>query len=117
MSYDVVTLGRISVDIYPDDIGVGLEDVTTFRKYLGGSPSNVAVAAARYGHRTATISRTGNDPFGAFIHDALRGFDRSLSAQHIDTRHLAGLIKRGGLLAPGFLRNVCRARDHGVGVR
>jgi 5-dehydro-2-deoxygluconokinase len=48
--------------------------VRTFAKFLGGSPTNVAVAAARYGRRSAVITRTGADPFGAFIHDALRGF-------------------------------------------
>lgn len=67
MSYDVITTGRISVDIYPNDIGVGLADVQTFGKYLGGSPSNVAVAAARHGRRTAVITRTGDDPFGDFL--------------------------------------------------
>jgi len=53
---------------------VGLEDVTTFGKWLGGSATNVAVAAARYGRRAAVITRTGDDPFGRFIHDALRGY-------------------------------------------
>ena len=67
-------MGRIGVDIYPLQIGVSLREVSSFGKYLGGSSSNVAVAAARYGRRVATITRTGNDPFGAFLHDALRGF-------------------------------------------
>ena len=71
---DVITMGRIGVDVYPQQIGVSLREVETFGKYLGGSSTNVAVAAARYGHRTATISRTGADPFGAFIHDALERF-------------------------------------------
>ena len=67
-------MGRISVDVYPDDVGVSLRHVSSFGKYLGGSPSNVAVAAARYGRRSAVITRTGPDPFGAFLRDALRGF-------------------------------------------
>lgn len=71
---DLVTIGRIGVDVYPHQIGVGLEDVETFGKFLGGSATNVAVAAARLGRRTAVISRTGNDPFGRFIHASLRGF-------------------------------------------
>jgi 5-dehydro-2-deoxygluconokinase len=81
--YDVLTMGRIGVDIYPHDIGVSLREVRTFGKYLGGSPTNVAVAAARYGRRTAVITRTGADPFGAYLHDALRGFgvdDRYVTA-------------------------------------
>jgi len=71
---EVLTMGRIGVDLYPEQIGVSLRAVQTFAKFLGGSPANVAVAAARYGRRSAIISRTGDDPFGAFIHDALRGF-------------------------------------------
>lgn len=72
--YELLTMGRISVDVYPDDIGVGLEDVTTFRKYLGGSPSNVAVAAAKYGHKTSVITSVGNDPFGVFLRRELNRY-------------------------------------------
>ena len=67
-------MGRIGVDVYPLQTGVSLREVQTFGKYLGGSATNVAVAAARHGRRSAVISRTGQDPFGEFIHDALRGF-------------------------------------------
>jgi 5-dehydro-2-deoxygluconokinase len=72
--FDVITIGRVGVDIYPLQVGLGLEDVETFGKFLGGSATNVAVAAARLGHRTAVITRTGADPFGRFIHKALDGF-------------------------------------------
>lgn len=72
--FDVLTMGRVGVDIYPEQVGVGLEDVATFRKFLGGSPTNVAVAAARYGRRSAVITRTGADPFGRFVRRALRGY-------------------------------------------
>jgi len=71
---DVLTMGRIGVDVYPLQTGVGLREVESFGKYLGGSPTNVAVAAARYGRRAAVITRTGDDPFGAFLHDALQRF-------------------------------------------
>jgi 5-dehydro-2-deoxygluconokinase len=71
---EVLTMGRIGVDLYPEQIGVSLREVRTFAKFLGGSATNVAVAAARYGRRSAVISRTGDDPFGEFVHDALRGF-------------------------------------------
>jgi 5-dehydro-2-deoxygluconokinase len=67
-------MGRIGVDIYPLQIGQSLRHVESFGKYLGGSATNVAVAAARYGRRSAVISRTGQDPFGDYIHDALAGF-------------------------------------------
>jgi 5-dehydro-2-deoxygluconokinase len=74
IAFDVLTMGRIGVDIYPLQIGVSLREVRNFGKYLGGSPANVAVAAARYGRSAAVITRTGDDPFGAFLHDALRGY-------------------------------------------
>ena len=82
-SFDVLTMGRIGVDIYPLQVGVSLRAVETFGKYLGGSATNVAVAAARYGRRSAVITRTGQDPFGEYLHDALRGFgvdDRYVTA-------------------------------------
>jgi 5-dehydro-2-deoxygluconokinase len=81
--FDVLTIGRVGVDLYPLQSGVHLEDVETFGRYLGGSPTNVAVAAARYGRRSAVITRTGQDPFGAFIHHALADLgvdDRYVSA-------------------------------------
>jgi 5-dehydro-2-deoxygluconokinase len=81
--YDLVAMGRTGVDIYPLQHGVGLEDVETFQKFLGGSATNVAVAAARYGLRTALVTRTGDDPFGRYVHRALRELgvdDRFVSA-------------------------------------
>ena len=73
-SFEVVTIGRIGVDVYPHQIGVGLEKVESFGKFLGGSATNVAVAASRLGHSAAVISRTGDDPFGRFLHASLRDF-------------------------------------------
>ncbi|MFI9495577.1 5-dehydro-2-deoxygluconokinase [Streptomyces halstedii] len=72
--YDVITMGRIGVDIYPLQTGVPLARVETFGKFLGGSPSNVAVAAARLGRRAAVITRTGSDPFADYLHSALKEF-------------------------------------------
>jgi 5-dehydro-2-deoxygluconokinase len=80
---DVLTIGRVGVDIYPLQTGVSLAEVETFQKFLGGSATNVAVAAARHGRRSAVITRTGEDPFGRFVHTALRGFgvdDRFVTA-------------------------------------
>ncbi|RVX38892.1 5-dehydro-2-deoxygluconokinase [Nonomuraea polychroma] len=73
-AYDLVAMGRCGVDIYPLDHGVGLEDVERFAKFLGGSATNVAVAAARYGRRATIITRTGRDPFGRYVRRALRDF-------------------------------------------
>lgn len=65
--FDVIAIGRCGVDVYPLQVGVGLEDVSSFGKFLGGSAANVAVAAARLGNRGALISGVGNDPFGRFV--------------------------------------------------
>ena len=73
-SFEVITMGRIGVDLYPLEAERSLREVSSFGKFLGGSATNVAVAAARLGRRTAVITRTGVDPFGEFLHDALRGF-------------------------------------------
>ena len=70
--FDVLTMGRVGVDLYPLQDNVGLEDVETFSKTVGGSAGNVAIAAAKHGRRTALISRTGPDAFGRFVHMALR---------------------------------------------
>ncbi|WP_411151667.1 5-dehydro-2-deoxygluconokinase [Streptomyces sp. A30] len=74
MPFDVLTMGRVGVDVYPLQTGVGLAEVTSFGKYLGGSPTNVAVAAARYGRSSAVITKTGRDPFGDFVRTALDGY-------------------------------------------
>jgi 5-dehydro-2-deoxygluconokinase len=72
--FDLITMGRVSVDLYPEQIGVGLADVQTFAKSLGGSATNVAVAAARLGHRSAVVTKVGDDPFGPYVRRALRDF-------------------------------------------
>ncbi|MFD7342449.1 PfkB family carbohydrate kinase, partial [Streptomyces violascens] len=67
-------MGRIGVDLYPLQTGVSLAKVSSFGKFLGGSPSNVAVAAARLGRRTAVVTRTGRDPFGEYLRTELGEF-------------------------------------------
>ena len=83
-TFDVLTIGRVGVDLYPLKSGTHLQDVETFGKFLGGSPANVAVAAARHGRRSAVITRTGCDPFGTFIHQALRSLG-------VDDRFVSGV--------------------------
>jgi 5-dehydro-2-deoxygluconokinase len=85
--FDLITIGRSGVDIYPLQDGVGLEDVETFGKFLGGSSTNVAVAAARHGLKVATITRTGDDPFGRYVG---REIDR-LGVSNEFVRTVAGL--------------------------
>lgn len=68
---ELLTIGRVSVDLYPEQIGVPMTEVRTFRKSVGGTSTNVAVAAARLGHRAATVTRVGDDAFGRYIRHAL----------------------------------------------
>lgn len=82
--FDVLAIGRSGVDIYPLQIGVGLEHVESFGKFLGGSAANVAVAAARLDNRTALISGVGDDPFGTFVRNELAdlGVDNRYVSTH-----------------------------------
>ncbi|MEU6557522.1 5-dehydro-2-deoxygluconokinase [Streptomyces sp. NPDC046915] len=85
--FDVLTMGRVGVDVYPLQTGVGLAEVTSFGKYLGGSPTNVAVAAARHGRSAAVITKTGRDPFGDFVRSALEGY--GVDARFVGTSDIA----------------------------
>jgi 5-dehydro-2-deoxygluconokinase len=82
--FDVLAIGRCGVDIYPLQIGRGLEHVESFGKFLGGSAANVSVAAARLGERTALISGVGADPFGTFVRNELTalGVDAGFVTRH-----------------------------------
>ncbi|MEV8096753.1 5-dehydro-2-deoxygluconokinase [Kitasatospora sp. NPDC085879] len=73
-SYDLITLGRVGVDLYPQQADVPLAEVETFTKSLGGTATNVAVAAARHGMRTHIVTAVGDDPFGSYVRTALRTF-------------------------------------------
>jgi 5-dehydro-2-deoxygluconokinase len=82
--FDVLAIGRVGVDLYPLEIGVPLERVASFGRFLGGTAANVTVAAARHGRRTALIAHTGDDPFGRFVNAELRRLgvdDRFVTAE------------------------------------
>ena len=68
---EIITMGRIGVDLYPEQIGVPLAEVKTFAKSVGGSATNVAVAAARLGYEAAVITKVGDDGFGLYLRKAL----------------------------------------------
>jgi 5-dehydro-2-deoxygluconokinase len=70
----LVTIGRVSVDLYAEQLGVPLAAVQTFAKSVGGSPTNVAVAAARLGTRSAVVTAVGDDELGGYVRGALQGF-------------------------------------------
>ncbi|MEU4519779.1 5-dehydro-2-deoxygluconokinase [Amycolatopsis sp. NPDC024027] len=74
MILEALTIGRVGVDLYPEQSGVPLAGVSTFAKSLGGTATNVAVAAARLGRRTAVLTKVGPDGFGDYVRQALDGF-------------------------------------------
>jgi len=81
---DVLSVGRLGVDLYPLQEGKTLEEVQSFGKFLGGSAANVAIATTRYGLRTALLSRVGADPFGRFLRAELEDFGVDAGAVGVD---------------------------------
>lgn len=78
---ELVSIGRISLDLYCDQVGADWHAARTFSKAVGGSPTNVAIAAARLGHRAAVYTKVGDDPFGEVVIEELRDFG-------VDTRYV-----------------------------
>ena len=74
MTVEVVSVGRISVDLYAQEPHAGFDDQQSFQKSVGGSPTNVAVAAARLGHRVTLVTKVGDDAFGEYIRGRLEGW-------------------------------------------
>jgi 5-dehydro-2-deoxygluconokinase len=83
VSLEALTIGRVGLDLYPEQSGVPLAGVSTFAKSLGGTATNVAVAAARLGRRTAVLTKVGPDGFGDYVRQALEGF--GVSSAHVGT--------------------------------
>jgi 5-dehydro-2-deoxygluconokinase len=80
---EILTVGRVGVDLYPEQSGVPLAEVRSFAKSLGGTATNVAVAAARLGRRSGVLTKVGADGFGDYVRQALRGF--GVSPGHVAT--------------------------------
>jgi 5-dehydro-2-deoxygluconokinase len=77
-----VVIGRVGVDLYPNELRTPLREVRTFTRYVGGFAGNVATGLARLGVATAIVSRVGDDGHGEFVRDFLEG-------EGVDTRFLA----------------------------
>jgi 5-dehydro-2-deoxygluconokinase len=92
---DLVCLGRAAVDLYAEQIGARLEDVRTFAKYLGGSPCNTAVGAARLGLKAAMLTRVGDEHNGRFVRETLQAEGVDVSQVRTDPRRLTGLVFLG----------------------
>lgn len=78
---EVITVGRVSVDLYAQEVDAAFTDPQTFRKSVGGSPTNVAVAVARYGHTAAVVTKVGTDALGDYV-------ITRLSEWNVDTRYI-----------------------------
>lgn len=92
---DIICLGRLAVDLYAQQIGARLEDVTSFAKYLGGSSANIAFGCARLGLASAMLSRVGDDHMGRFLTETLANEGCDVSHTRIDSERLTALVLLG----------------------
>jgi 5-dehydro-2-deoxygluconokinase len=90
--FDVACIGRAAVDLYGEQIGTPLEDVATFARYLGGSPANTAVGAARLGLKPAMITRVGDEQNGRFVRATLEREGVDVSQVATDPARLTALV-------------------------
>ena len=90
--FDLICMGRAAVDLYGEQIGCPLEDISTFAKYLGGSPANTAVGVARLGLRAAMLSRVGDEQFGRFVRQQLAREGVNVDQVTVDPARLTALV-------------------------
>ncbi|GGA63075.1 bifunctional 5-dehydro-2-deoxygluconokinase/5-dehydro-2-deoxyphosphogluconate aldolase [Pelagibacterium lentulum] len=88
---DVITIGRASVDLYGQQIGSRLEDVTSFAKSVGGCPANIAIGTARLGLKSAWLGRVGDEQFGRFIYEQMAREGASTKGVIFDPERLTAL--------------------------
>lgn len=89
---DVITVGRCSVDLYGQQIGSRLEDVTSFAKSVGGCPSNIAIGTARLGLRSGLITRVGNEQMGRYVKEQMAREGVALDGIATDPKRLTSLV-------------------------
>jgi 5-dehydro-2-deoxygluconokinase len=92
---DVITIGRSSVDLYGQQVGGRLEDMGSFQKYIGGSPTNMAAGTARLGLRSALITRVGDEHMGRFIREELAREGVDVRGVKTDPERLTALVLLG----------------------
>lgn len=90
-SIDVIAMGRVAVDLYAEQLNTPLQQVESFRKYLGGSPGNISVGCRRLGLRSALLSKVGRDAMGEFILDTLAKEQVDIDGVHQSAQHLTAL--------------------------
>ena len=89
---DVITIGRSSVDLYGQQIGCRLEDISTFAKSVGGCPSNIAIGAARMGLKSGIITRVGDEQMGRYIREQMAREGVDTSGIVTDPKRLTALV-------------------------
>lgn len=94
-THDIACLGRLAVDLYAEQFGAPLEDVSSFAKYLGGSSANIAFGVARLGLRAAMISRVGDEQMGRFLINTLQREGCDTTQIQLDPERLTGLVLLG----------------------
>src|SRR6201988_1201348 len=94
-SRDIICLGRLGVDLYAQQVGARLEDVSTFAKYLGGSSANIAFGCARLGLKSAMLTRVGDDHMGRFLVETLTKEGCDASHVRVDHERLTALVLLG----------------------
>jgi 5-dehydro-2-deoxygluconokinase len=94
-SRDIICLGRFAVDLYAQQVGARLEDVSSFAKYLGGSSANIAFGCARLGLASAMLARVGDDHMGRFLTETLANEGCDVSHVRIDRDRLTALVLLG----------------------
>ena len=92
MKYDLVCMGRAALDLYGEQIGARLEDQTSFAKYLGGCPANIAVGSSRLGLRVAMLTRVGDEHNGRFVRETLAAEGVDVSRVATDPKRLTALV-------------------------
>jgi len=92
---ELITLGRSCIDLYGEQVGGRLEDMSSFAKYIGGSPTNTAVGASRLGLRSGLLTRVGADHFGRFIREQLAREGVSTQGVLEDRERLTALVFLG----------------------
>ena len=93
--FDVITIGRSSVDLYGAQVGGRLEEMGSFNKYIGGSPTNIACGTARLGLKSAIITAVGNEHMGRFIKEQLQKEGVSIQGVKTDPERLTALVLLG----------------------
>ncbi len=92
---DLITIGRSSVDLYGAQIGGPLEDMRSFDKYIGGSPTNIACGTARLGLKSAVITGVGDEHMGRFIRQELSREGVDVRGVKTDPDRLTALVLLG----------------------